>query len=193
MSNRNLKLIVRLPSINEEYFKWVLDLGIKHIQVPQIQTVEDVNLSNKYSFFYPEGERGLCRFVRSADYSNMDKNKYLKNSNDELELIFQIEGSEGIKNLDKIIANNHVKTIFIGPYDLSQSLGVPGEIWNPLVKKAMSDILSKCKESSIKVGVFTDSEEGIDYWSSLKIDFIEYGSDMMLFSKVLNDLKNRIA
>ena len=127
---RELKLIVRLPNLNEEYFKWCLDLGIKHLQVPHIETTMDVDKVINSSFFYPIGQRGLCRAVRAADYSNMNKKDYLDHSNSKVEVIFQIEGIQGFNNLNQILNHDGVNSIFIGPYDLSQSLGSPGDIWN---------------------------------------------------------------
>ena len=190
--NQNLKLVVRLPNLNEEYFKWCLDMGITNLQVPQIESVDDVNRVLKNSYFSPLGERGLCRFVRSANFSSTDKGDYIVNSNDKINLILQIEGVKGFENLDAIIDHENVNTIFIGPYDLSQSLGHPGDIWNPLVTDTMKKIIDNCKDKSVDVGVFTDTIKGLKYWLDLDVDFIEYGSDMMLLSKSLTELKNEL-
>jgi 4-hydroxy-2-oxoheptanedioate aldolase len=187
---RELKLIVRLPNLNEEYFKWCLDLGIKHLQVPHIETTMDVDKVINSSFFYPIGQRGLCRAVRAADYSNMNKKDYLDHSNSKVEVIFQIEGIQGFNNLNQILNHDGVNSIFIGPYDLSQSLGSPGDIWNTAIVDKMKKIIKDCNDQSISVGVFTDTIDGLKFWSNLDVDFIEYGSDMMLFSEALKKLKS---
>jgi len=186
---RELKLIVRLPNLNEEYFKWCLDLGIKHLQVPHIETPVDVDKVINSSFFYPIGQRGLCRAVRAADYSNMNKKDYLDHSNSKVEVIFQIEGIQGFNNLNQILNHDGVNSIFIGPYDLSQSLGSPGDIWNTAIVDKMKKIIKDCNDQSISVGVFTDTIDGLKFWSNLNVDFIEYGSDMLLFSDALTNLK----
>ena len=186
---RELKLIVRLPNLNEEYFKWCLDLGIKHLQVPHIETPVDVDKVINSSFFYPIGQRGLCRAVRAADYSNMNKKDYLDHSNSKVEVIFQIEGIQGFNNLNQILNHDGVNSIFIGPYDLSQSLGSPGDIWNTAIVDKMKKIIKDCNDQSISVGVFTDTIDGLKFWSDLNVDFIEYGSDMLLFSDALTNLK----
>ena len=187
---RELKLIVRLPNLNEEYFKWCLDLGIKHLQVPHIETTMDVDKVINSSFFYPIGQRGLCRAVRAADYSNMNKKDYLDHSNSKVEVIFQIEGIQGFNNLNQILNHDGVNSIFIGPYDLSQSLGSPGDIWNTAIVDKMKKIIKDCNDQSISGGVFTDTIDGLKFWSNLDVDFIEYGSDMMLFSEALKKLKS---
>lgn len=178
----NLDLIVRIPENKETYFKWCLDLGIKSIQIPHIQTPYDVKLAVKYSNFSPGGDRGLCRFVRAANYSSTRKEDYISESNNQNSLIFQIEGEVGVNNIDDIIEeipNN--SRLFIGPYDLSQSLGIPGQIWDKRVVDKMSEIIVKAKRNEIKVGTFTDTYEGIKYWTEQELDFIEYASDLNLF------------
>lgn len=184
-----LEIILRLPANKEEYFKWPLDIGFQHIQVPQIETEEDANFSIKNTFFYPKGYRGLCRFVRAADYSNKDKDDYIKDSNNNLKLTLQIEGKRGINNLDSILSTPDLDSIMIGPYDLSQSLGMPGDIWNEKVTNEMSKIIKKCKKSNIQVGTFTDSLEGIQFWKNQGIDFLQYASDMNLLLDLLKDIK----
>jgi 4-hydroxy-2-oxoheptanedioate aldolase len=196
----SLDLIVRIPENKETYFKWCLDLGIKSIQIPHIQTPYDVRMAVKYSNFSPLGDRGLCRFVRAANYSSLSKDEYISKSNEQNSLIFQIEGEAGVNNIDEIInelpANSR---LFIGPYDLSQSLGIPGQIWDKKVVEKMSEIIKKCKDNNIKIGTFTDSYEGLKYWTELELDFIEYASDLNVFmsgfksahSIVINAMKDK--
>jgi len=81
--------------------------------------------SVKYS---PQGERGVCRYVRAANYSSMDKFKYFESANKKTIIIAHIEGVQGINNLEEILSVSGIDVVFIGPYNLSQSLGLPGEI-----------------------------------------------------------------
>ena len=80
--------------------------------------------------------RGVCRYVRAAGYSSMDKADYFRHANEAL-LIIQIEGQAAIDNLDEILAVEGIDIVFVGPYDLSQSLGVPGEVEHPLLVDKM--------------------------------------------------------
>ena len=178
----DLDLIVRIPENKEVYYKWCLDLGIKSIQIPHIQSREDVKLAVKYSNFSPLGDRGLCRFVRAANFSSLGKDEYISKSNAKNSLIFQIEGEIGVQNIDEIIDELPPNSrLFIGPYDLSQSLGMPGQIWDEKVVNKMSQIVIKCKNKNIKIGTFTDTHEGLRYWTNLELDFIEYASDLNIF------------
>jgi 4-hydroxy-2-oxoheptanedioate aldolase len=179
---RNIDLIVRIPDKSETYIKWCRDLNISSIQVPHIESKEDVLRAINYSYFSPLGSRGLCRFTRAADFSGKSKDTYIKEANNLNNLILQIEGMNAIKNFDSILDSLVPNiAIFIGPYDLSQSLGKPGEIWDKEVVEMMEEIIQKCLNREISVGTFTDSPDGIDYWRKKRISFIEYASDLNLF------------
>jgi 4-hydroxy-2-oxoheptanedioate aldolase len=190
---RKLSLVVRIPQNLESYFKWCKDLNIVSIQVPHIETREDVIYAIKHNNFSPKGERGLCRFVRAADFSGLSKDEYLEAAKNSNQLILQIEGKRAIENLDEIISEIPFgSSIFIGPYDLSQSLGMPGNIWDPLVIKTMEDIIVRCGEKGIGVGTFTDTVEGINFWSKKKLRFLQYASDLNLLIQAARSLMKEV-
>ena len=189
---RKLDVMLRIPVNKEEYFKWALDLGFKHIQVPQVKSAIDATNAIKEAFFYPKGERGLCRFVRASNYSHKDKDEYLFDSTNDVQLTLQIEGCDGVKNIDEILSVSGVQSIMIGPYDLSQSLGIPGDIWDKRVVDEMMIIIKKCKNMKIKVGTFTDTIYGLKVWYKHGVDFIQYSSDMSLFLESLSKIKKQL-
>jgi 4-hydroxy-2-oxoheptanedioate aldolase len=179
---RNLQLIVRIPAREEPYFKWCLDLGIRHIQVPFVETAEDVADCIAYSHFAPQGMRGLCRFVRAADFSAKPREEYLAEANEKTQLILQVEGRRGVANLPEILgAAPKGSTLFVGPYDLSQSLGKPGQIWDAEVVGQIEAIVAKCAAKKVSVGTFTDTPQGIRFWAERGVSLIEYATDLNIF------------
>lgn len=179
--NRGLKLIARIPGVNETYIKWLLDLGIGGLQIPHIKTKEDAQRAVEFSKFHPMGERGLCRFVRAAEFSNIPKEEYISKANSKSIIILQIEGTEGAKNIEEISSVEGVDVIFVGPYDLSQSMGLTGQIWHPDVAKEITRIINICKKKGIETGVFTDTPGGIKHWSDLGVKYLNYRIDTELF------------
>lgn len=180
--NRKMPLIVRIPQKSEMHFKWCRDLNIKLIQVPNVETVEDVQYATRHTNFAPRGERGLCRFVRAANFSALTKDAYLEYANSDNQLIFQIEGKNALVNLPTILTELPPQSsIFIGPYDLSQSLGKPGQIWDPEVVAAMDSIIKMCRPKGIRVGTFTDTLEGLEFWANRGLAYLEYASDLNVF------------
>jgi len=179
---RKLSLVVRIPQKVDAYFKWCRDLNVARIQVPHIETRDDVLYAIKHSYFSPVGERGLCRFVRAADFSGLGRDDYLAQANASNRLILQIEGKKAVENFpDMVEVLPPGVSVFIGPYDLSQSLGKPGQIWDPEVTAAMDGIIALCQARQIEVGTFTDTPEGIEYWTQRGISYLEYASDLNLF------------
>lgn len=187
---RNIRLIARIPGLQESYFKWLLDLGIGGLQVPHIKTADDARLAVEYSRFSPDGERGLCRFVRASDFSNIPKDVYVKEANDKTVLILQIEGKEGVDNIEEIVKINGIDIIFVGPYDLSQSLGLIGQIWHEDVLKEINRVVTICNNNGISVGIFTDTMEGINHWRKAGVKYINYRIEVEM---LLNYAKSQIA
>ena len=188
----NIVPIVRVKEDNRSLMANVLDIGAAGIQVPHVKCAEDVKEIINMTKFSPLGSRGMCRFVRSADYSFINGKDYFKYANESL-IIIQIEGKEGVENLDSIINQGGFDILFVGPYDLSQSLGVPGQIEHPLVEKTINEIVKKCKEKNIVVGNFNDDAQMAKKWIKLGMKYISYSVDTGIFSEgcktIINNLK----
>lgn len=184
--------IIRLKDKSENTIGKALDIGAAGIQVPQINTAEEAKQVVKYAKFYPYGYRGVCRFVRAADYSNMNRYDYFESSKDIL-IILQLEGVDAIKNLDEILNVDGVDILFIGPYDLSQSLGIPGQVNNPIVVDAMKDIVVKAKVKGKVIGTFVDTIDDLRLWKELGLQYLSYSVDVGIFmdacKKIVADIK----
>jgi len=108
----------------------------------------------------------------------MDKFEYFKTANNETMIIAHIEGVEGINNLNEIISVAGIDVIFIGPYDLSQSLGIPGDVNHPLVIEKMKEVVLKCKQNKIAVGTFADDVKTAKFWVSLGVQYMSFSVDV---------------
>ena len=142
--------IVRLNSNNDKLIKNYLELGCSGFIIPMVENIEHLNNIEKYLNFLPSGARGTG-FNRSnlyglqfSDYINL-KTKPI--------VIAQIETTEGVKNLNEIIKSKILDAIFIGPYDLSMSLGLNGDINNSKFKKTINEILDFSKKNKIPCGI----------------------------------------
>lgn len=189
---RGIVPIVRVPYIDENVIGKALDVGAYGIQVSQVKTADDVKRILECARFYPLGKRGVCRFVRAADYSALNRNDYFAQANKAL-IILQLEGTEAIENLDDILAVDGYDILFIGPYDLSQSLGVPGDISNPKVLSAMIDIVERAKAKGKVVGTFTDDIELVEKWKNLGVQYISHSTDSGLFYDAVRDVYNKLS
>lgn len=187
----NLCPIVRVSKLDEVLIGKALDVGAEGIQIPQITSSKDAVLAVKASKFSPLGERGVCRFVRAANYSAMDRFQYFSESNGNL-VILQLEGKEAIDNLDEILAVSGIDVIFIGPYDLSQSLGMTGDVNHPLVEEKMRYIIKKASEKGILTGTFVDTVEAAKKWRNVGVSYISYSVDVGIFYETCKNLISNI-
>lgn len=172
--------IIRLKDSGENTIGKALDIGAYGIQVPQINSAADAEKIVKFAKFYPYGMRGVCRFVRAADYSAMDRYEYFENSKNIL-IILQLEGVKAIENLDEILEVEGVDILFIGPYDLSQSLGIPGQVNNPLVVEEMKKIVERASKKNKVIGTFVDTLEDLVMWRDLGVKYLSYSVDIGIF------------
>lgn len=179
--------IVRTSDSSEISIAKPLDLGALGIQIPQVTSVKMVKDCIKAARFFPKGERGVCRFVRAANYSSLSREEYFKKANEVL-IIIQIEGKEAIHDIDNILKVEGIDIIFIGPYDLSQSLGVPGQINHPLVVEAMNKIVKKARSLGIVVGAFTDTLQLAEMWKKAGVQYISYSVDVGIFTTICRQL-----
>ncbi len=190
----NITPIIRVGNNNEALILRALDIGAQGIEIPQINRSSDAVRAVKSVKYSPQGERGVCRYVRAANYSSLDKFKYFKSANEETMIIAHIEGVEGINNLNEILSVSGIDVIFIGPYDLSQSLGIPGEVNHPLVVEKMKEVILKCKENKVAVGTFADDVKIAKSWISLGIQYMSFSVDVGILyeasKNIINKFKN---
>ena len=183
--------IVRVPGISEESIGKALDLGACGIQVPQVSSAGQAREAVRLAKFYPAGERGVCRYVRAAGYSSIPRAKYFSESNQAL-VILQLEGTSALEALDEILLVQGVDVLFVGPYDLSQSLGVPGQVDHPLVVAAVSKIAAKATAAGIAVGTFVDDDKAAARWIAAGIRYISYSVDVGIFHDACSGIVKRL-
>ncbi len=178
--------IVRVSELDENVIGKALDIGAGGVQIPQIRCAEDAYKAVQFSRFHPYGKRGVCRFVRAANYAYTDRNEYFEQSKD-LIIIIHLEGKEAIDNLDEILDVDGIDVLFIGPYDLSQAFGIPGQVDNPIIISAMRDIIEKARKKGKVVGTFIDTEEQLVRWKEAGVQYLNY-LDIDVFKKACDSL-----
>jgi len=173
--------IVRVKEKTLSLVGEVLDVGAGGIQVPKITSRRDVEQVLEAAKFAPRGMRGVCRFVRAADYSSADRFAYFSESNETV-IVLQLEGVDAIGNIDDILSVEGIDIVFVGPYDLSQSLGVAGQVRSPQVLAMMRTIVERCLARGVVVGTFVDTIEDAKRWQAAGVRFLCYSVDVGLFT-----------
>ena len=145
-----MKALVRVSKNEEVIIKRILDMGADGIVVPMVKSKEDALKAIDYAKYPPVGKRGVGLF-RAQKYG-IGFDEYKKWVKEELVIIAQIEHYEAVENIEEIITIDGIDGVIIGPYDLSGSLGYPGEYEREDVKDGIAKVLRVCKEQNIPSG-----------------------------------------
>lgn len=180
----NLPVLVRVADNTASSIQHALDAGAAGIQVPQISSVEAARQAVAAARFQPVGSRGFNPFVRAAGYYSKPIPEFLEQSN-EILLVLQIESAEGLQAVDGILDLPGIDVLFVGPYDLSQSLGIPGEVSHPKVFAAGAELLRKARDRGMEVGAFTASEQNAREWMKMGAKYICYSVDSVFLLQAL--------
>ena len=146
---------IRVPRLEASVIASALDSGADGILVPNIQNAEQAHAAVHAARFHPEGGRGVCRYVRAASFGETPGADYFEAAN-RATLVCQIEGREAVDQLDEILDAHGIDILFIGPYDLSQSLGCPGEVGSAKVLEFVAEIATRARDRGIRTGAFSD-------------------------------------
>ncbi len=149
--NPKCAAVVRLHGVDYALVKRYLDAGARGVIAPLIRSREEANLLIQATKYPPMGLRGVG-FCRANDYG-MRLEDECANANEDIMVAVQIEHIEAVNNIDDIISVNGVDAAFIGPYDLSASMGITGQFDHPEYIKARNAILDACIRHGVSPGL----------------------------------------
>ncbi len=158
-----------------------LDLGAVGLHIPQISSAEDAAQAVRAAKFPPEGIRGLNPFVRAAGYGAEPLASFRKTANDDTLLVLHIEAQETMTQVEEILAVPGVDVAFLGPYDLSQTMGIPGQVTHPKVREAMRGVVKAAAKHNVAVGCFANSPEQAAIWLGEGVSYLTYSVDSFIF------------
>lgn len=190
---KGIEVVVRVTDKRASDILRILDVGVNSIQVPQVNTATDAQMVVDASFFYPKGERGMCKYVRAASYTRIEKKEYFSSANLGTLTIVHIEGNKGLDNLEQIVSLEGIDIVFLGPYDLSQSFGHPGQTNHPEVVNKMKQAVTLAKNHNKIIGTFCESPQDVKKWRDLGVQYIAYTVDVGIiydaYKKIINQIK----
>lgn len=184
--------VVRVPLRDPNIIGAVLDWGASGVQVPHVSTPEEARIVVEGARFSPIGERGLCPPIRGSHYFKEKTGEWCARCNREQAVIPQVEGKKGMDNLEAILSVEGIDAIFLGPYDLSQSLTTPGDIKNPKVVGAMEKAAEMGRKRNIAIATFVHSAEDAKFWHERGIRLFSVGTDIITFFHAERDLRNSL-
>ncbi|MDP2015203.1 HpcH/HpaI aldolase/citrate lyase family protein [Hydrogenophaga sp.] len=192
--------IVRVPvgtgDVGVALIKQYLDIGAQTLLVPMIDTAEQADRVVKATRYAPAGIRGMGSALARASRWQAHA-RYVFEANDQICVLVQVETVEAMQNLDAIAATPGVDGVFIGPSDLSASMGHPGNAAHPEVQAVIADGVKRIRAAGKAPGILATSEAGAKQWLAVGAQFIAVGADTMLLasgaSQLLAQFKGPVA
>jgi 2-dehydro-3-deoxyglucarate aldolase/4-hydroxy-2-oxoheptanedioate aldolase len=149
--------VVRVPWNDEAHIKKALDIGATGIIVPLVNSAEDAKLAVGRCKYPPMGFRSVG--VTRAHRFDLDFDAYMKKANDEIAVIVQVEHIEAVANIDAILDVPGIDGVFVGPFDLSGSMDLPGQINHPKVQEAIRQVIAACEKRDIARCIYAHSPQ----------------------------------
>ena len=181
--------IVGVPRNDEAYILRALDIGASGIIVPQIQDIEDRKRTVSFSKFSPTGIRGFNPYVRAGAYNNRGPS-YFNEQNNRVLVGISLEGTNAIRDLDNIIDDPDVDLVYIGTYDLSAALGIPGDVKNKIVVESLENAVKKIRAKGKSAGCMIHNVDDLKRFKKLGIQFITFKVDTAIIYDSCKQIRN---
>lgn len=184
--------LVRVGENSANLIKRVMDAGAHGVIVPMINSREEAIAAVKAVKYPPFGTRGVG-LARAQGYGG-NFNKYFKSINAESIVIAQIEHKDGVQNIEEITNVDGLDGVMIGPYDISASYGIPGELEHPRVKKAEEAVKKAARLRGLALGTHVIWPQADNLKKKIRegFNFIAYSSDMLMIQYHFREAGDRI-
>ena len=180
--------IVRIPKNDYIWIHRSLDAGAKGLVIPMVNSGQEASEAVSEALYPPFGNRSFG--YSRANLYGADFDDYVKKANDEISIIVQIEHINAINELNYILSIPGIDGTFVGPYDLSGSLGVPGDFENEKYQKALTTYISKSHTHSIPMGIHIVRQdlEKVKFVKSVGYNMIAIGTDAVFLEEKVKEV-----
>jgi len=179
---------VRLPDFSPTSIKRFLETGCDGIILPAVSTAADVDAIARAAIYPPRGQRSVG-ISRAHGYGATFR-QYLETQS--YSILVQIETREGVENAEAIAAHPAVDAVIIGPYDLSGSYGIPGQVDAPSVLESIERVRDACRAAAKPCGIFAATAEKARAYAAQGFELIAAGIDTSLLLDAYTSLRNQI-
>lgn len=184
--------IVRVTKNDPSLILRALDCGAGGILVPQVNTASEAKAVVAAARYSPQGERGIAGVVRAAKFGFTPFAEYIETANRQVQVIVQIEHIEAVNNLEEILAVEGIDGIFIGPTDLSQSMGITGQFDNPELVGIIERVMDQAKDSNKWTGIFCLNAVSARSWADKGAVFLTIATDTMLLAQAARQIMREV-
>jgi 2-keto-3-deoxy-L-rhamnonate aldolase RhmA len=183
---------VRVPLEAPEQVGKALDLGATGIVTPGVTSAEAGAERIRATRFPPLGTRSAALSTRQLHYSGLPFAELVKPGSPQPISVLQIEARLATSDLGSILGVQGVDVIFIGTYDLSTSLGLPGQFDHPTVRAAISEIVGRAAGSGIAVGLWVPDADSAKFWVGQGARFVTVANNELMLFRAASALRQSV-
>jgi 2-keto-3-deoxy-L-rhamnonate aldolase RhmA len=174
--------IVRIPEIQRANILKPLDSGATGLLVPVVETAEQVKEVIRHAKYPPVGRRGAALRRAHSLYRRIEAGPYLQQANEDTVIAIQIENPGALENMEKIASVKGVDALFVGPFDLSVNMGLPGQISHPSLQEAIERVVEVGRKHKLATGIQLFDATSFKPWIERGMRFISYSGDIPLLA-----------
>ena len=179
--------LARIASGTIDQIKQALDAGAQGIIVPMINTAEEAAQVVQFARYPPDGVRGAGGLTPQYGFGTANHVEYVGEANRQIMVSVQIETAEAVENIDAILAVEGLDMVFLGPFDLHISLGLPAALWsdNPTFQAAAQRVIAACKAKGMSLGTIAPNAAGATARAAEGFTFLSLGTDYLQLLSIL--------
>ena len=191
ISNANkISPFIRIPELNYNYIARALDLGASGVMVPMVNTADDAIKIVQSSKYPPQGKRGAGFGFTHDNYINHDPLSYIKRANNSLINIIQIETKTALENVKEIASIKEVDCLWVGHFDLTNFLGIPGDFSSNVYLNAIDEIILAANTYKKSLGIMVNNKQELETYSKLGFNMIAVGTEMNILTRSISQILN---
>ena len=189
ISNSNkIAPFIRIPEINYNYVARALDLGASGVMVPMENTPDDAIKIVSSSKYPPYGKRGAGFGFVHDNYINQNPLSYIEKANNSLINIIQIETKIALENVKEIASINGVDCLWVGHFDLTNFLGIPGDFSSTIYLDAINQIVFAANTYKKSLRIMVNNKQELETYSELGFNMIAVGTEMNILSRSISQI-----
>lgn len=177
--------MVRVPATQSHLLSRPLDVGAMGLMVPMVESAEQARSIVRAATYPPIGRRGAAFGFAHEDYEDRDVAATMRSANEERLLIAQIETTAGVEAVDAIAGVDGIDVLWIGHFDLTNSLGIPGQFMHERYRQAVAQVLAACRRHGRAAGFMVGSVEEGEALLAQGFRCLAYGNDVAVYKRAL--------
>ena len=189
ISNANsISPLIRIPKVDYNYVTRALDLGAAGIMAPMVKTYEEALKIVQSSKYPPNGVRGAGFGFAHDNYKNESPLSYINTANSNLINIIQIESKQALENVEEIAAIDGVDCLWVGHFDLTNFLGIPGQFDSDIYFNSIKRVVAAAKSNKKSLGIMVNNQDELKMYSDLGFNMIAVGTEMSILSRSISQI-----